>query len=85
MKNRDFLASLAVLATTIATDAAANIPESLTPKTGSPIADNLSAQLPTSPKDPFVLTRTGGPNGNNVAWHSSHASHASHASHFSSR
>ncbi|MGZ8161405.1 MAG: hypothetical protein ACXWTT_00895 [Methylobacter sp.] len=77
---KTFLTSIAVLAATLAVNASAALPESVSAKLPQTTFDqqNLQAQ------NPFVLER---PNehGLFVAAHSSHSSHASHASHVSSR
>ena len=77
---KTFLTSIAVLAATLATDACADLPASVSAN----FQDATFTQQNLQAQNPFVLER---PNehGLFVAAHSSHASHASHASHVSSR
>lgn len=77
---KSFLTSVAVLATTLAINANAALPETVSAKL--PEATVVQQNLPA--QNPFVLER---PNesGLFVAAHGSHSSHASHASHVSSR
>ena len=73
---KSFLTSLSFLAATIAANASAALPQSVSDK--MPEATKTTIEQ-TSTQSPFVL---GKPNehGVFVADHSSHASHASHAS-----
>lgn len=84
MKKKIFLKSIAVLAATMALEAGAALPQSLTEQPsvtiGSPVT---SGEITTAPI-PFVLER---PvlTGTLHAQHRSHSSHSSHRSHVSSR
>ena len=72
---KTFLTSIVLLATTLAVDANAALPESLSSKLPEMSATQQDFQTQT----PFVLERSND-HGVIVAYHSSHASHASHAS-----
>lgn len=86
MKKKAFLKSIAALATSVALDASAALPESVTDHLAVPVAMETTASNSTTAKtteDPFVLERS--QESTSVADHYSHRSHASHRSHYSSR
>ncbi len=89
MKKKSFLISVAVLAASMAIDASAALPESLTEQLNANAGYAAQEQeAPKAAQSPFVLERPDSSGTQNVAGHvshSSHASHASHASHVSSR
>lgn len=77
---KTFLTSIALLAATLAVDASAALPESVSAKLPEMAVIQQSFQAQT----PFVLERAN-EKSLMVAGHSSHASHSSHSSHSSSR
>lgn len=86
MKKRTFLTSVAVLAASMAVDANAALPESLTEQLNTKIEYARQEQeAPKAVQSPFVLERPDSSGSTNVADHYSHRSHASHSSHVSSR
>lgn len=80
LNKKSFLTSVAVLAATLAINANAALPETVSSK----LPEATTVQENSQVQAPFVLER---PNesGLLVAAHHSHSSHASHASHASSR
>jgi hypothetical protein len=86
MKKKSFLISVAVLAASMAIDASAALPESLTEQLNAKAEYTTQEQeTPKVTQSPFVLERPDSSGIQNVAQHVSHSSHASHASHASSR
>ncbi|MGZ5030780.1 MAG: hypothetical protein ACXV8I_09305 [Methylobacter sp.] len=80
---KSFLASLSILAASIAAEASAALPDNVADK--MPSLDNAYLEKQTT-QLPFVIDRPTVENGGVfVAAHSSHASHSSHRSHYSSR
>lgn len=77
---KTFLTSVILLATTLAVDANAALPESISTK----LPEMTTIQQGIQAQSPFVLQRAN-ERGVFVAYHSSHASHSSHSSHASSR
>jgi negative regulator of sigma E activity len=77
---KTFLTSVALLAASLAVDANAALPESVSNKLPEMTTIQQSLQVKTS----FVLERAN-EKSLMVAAHSSHASHSSHSSHASSR
>jgi hypothetical protein len=79
---KSFLTSVAALAASIAIDASAALPESLTKQLDVKAEYVAQAQeLAKAAQNPFVLERPDSIGNTNVADHYSHRSHASHASH----
>lgn len=86
MKKKSFLASVTVLAVSMAIDANAALPDSLTEKLNSSLENSIQEQNAVSTvQSPFVLTLPNSISSTDVANHYSHRSHASHSSHVSSR
>jgi hypothetical protein len=86
MKKKSFLTSVAALAASMAIDASAALPESLTERLDSKAEYTAHEQESAKvTQNPFVLERPDSSGIPNVAEHYSHRSHASHSSHVSSR
>ena len=77
---KSFLTSIAVLAATLAADANAALPETVSAK----LPDAITVQQDSQVQPPFVLVKPN-ENGLLMAYHGSHGSHGSHTSHTSSR
>ena len=77
---KTFLTSVALLAATLAVDASAALPESVSAK----LPEMTVIQQSFQAQAPFVLERAND-KGLFVAAHGSHSSHSSHSSHASSR
>lgn len=84
MKKKIFLTSIAVLAATMALEAGAALPQSLTDQPNAQIGSTITSGEIATAQTPFVLER---PvlTGTLHAQHRSHSSHSSHSSHVSSR
>ncbi len=83
---KGFLISVAALAASMAIDASATLPESLTERLNAKTVYAAQEQETTKvAQSQFVLERPASSGSLNVADHYSHRSHASHTSHVSSR
>jgi hypothetical protein len=86
MKKKSFLTAVAALAASMAIDASAALPESLTEQLNTKAGyAGQEQEAPKTAQSPFVLERPDSSGSPNVAEHYSHYSHYSHVSHFSSR
>ncbi|MGZ8934965.1 MAG: hypothetical protein ACXW04_08700 [Methylobacter sp.] len=82
MKKKAFLTSVAVLATSMAVNAGAALPNSLTEQVISNAEYTVQGHESASKaQNPFVLERPDASDNVNVADHYSHRSHSSHSSH----
>lgn len=86
MKKKAFLTSVAALAASMAIDASAALPESLTEQLNAKAGYAAHEQKAgEAALNPFVLESHDASGSTKVADHYSHRSHSSHSSHTSSR
>jgi hypothetical protein len=82
MKKKSFLTSVAVLAVSMAIDASAALPDTLTEQLDANAVYSIQAQESfKTAQNPFVLERPDVSGNTTFADHYSHRSHSSHSSH----